>query len=1029
MKRDTVVENVGSSGDNVLEEFQSDKNESGESIGNLLGEQQENKRGKNEQSEVASVFVSYSSSEKNIAVRVCEYLEQYGIRCWIAPRNVVAGSNYATQIVKAIRNCSVLVLLASDGTNASRHVSNEVSIAFDNKKVIIPFKIEDVTFNDEYMYFLGRKHWIEAHRDMDKGLDILKNTVLSLLGIKEQTNVNQKPNREKQMVMQTIDMQVSKVDDITRDEIVDSLIRKSIKYPYNIYGKINTEELYRSFLENAMVLFQETITAYKQNRVVKNIPDLIELVVNELSKNTEISIPVLGLPGSAKNMFLQMAFYRMLYEFRMGRSDKLPVYISASYYEKLSYKAEDVQGQMKEILEKELEDYFDYIENNTNIKPVLFIEAIREHNVSKVSPEKVVFDLWKRFPKYSRICAMDVGLIKNRARLKRVIPIIGDVKGYTFVTNQVPIDDKNTSLKVIESIFKIYEYDLSASETYETMRNLKFPAIDIFLVRMVAKEMRSSYGYNEIGLIDVYEKLALSELYGDEAQLRRVSEELYEYVFVQSYNINTVTYNGALWSLPHKHNTYLEFLIAYYFVNHIENYEESNDYAFFGTILTDMTNHFVVSFLKDNYILQETFLRFITDNYEIFNVRQKCNAVYWLGRITYQNLSTEAVMLLTKEFTKYKGLVKTNNKNTKENCDNHFIFRAICTGLLFQGQANIMDEYLCIVVTNDIANVMNRGATIEYFGDNYQMLAHDAYYMDSDLNIGEQTIKILNSRIESSLKGKAGRFVENNLVTMLTLLQARVQNKRINLKFDIVPYVKKAIEYLSIYETRPQNIVSSKLMFYFQSVKEDLQKYLRDDSFDIGPMIYNQYRELKNVKRSQWVTNDIDDPESISEHTLSVWLMAMLFLPEEHPSEGYCKREILDMLLIHDMAEAVIGDKETSLSEPKKELREQNNVLRKLFLKGTYPEIANMTHYYNVWTGYYNGLNTNARTARDLNLLQSVYTFCEYYCAYPEHFSKTDVERWLMEKHNLKTEIGYQLYDRLITNNHDFKEIFECLNK
>ena len=135
------------------------------------------------------------------------------------------------------------------------------------------------------------------------------------------------------------------------------------------------------------------------------------------------------------------------------------------------------------------------------------------------------------------------------------------------------------------------------------------------------------------------------------------------------------------------------------------------------------------------------------------------------------------------------------------------------------------------------------------------------------------------------------------------------------------------------------------------------------------------------------------------------------------------------MLLVHDMAEAALGDTVTSLAEPKKELKEQNNVLRKLFLKGTYPEIANLTYYYNVWTGYYNGLNTNARTARDLNLLQSVYTFCEYYCEYPDKFSKEDVKNWLKEKHNLKTEIGHQLYDRLITNNHDFKEIMEYIKK
>ena len=116
-----------------------------------------------------------------------------------------------------------------------------------------------------------------------------------------------------------------------------------------------------------------------------------------------------------------------------------------------------------------------------------------------------------------------------------------------------------------------------------------------------------------------------------------------------------------------------------------------------------------------------------------------------------------------------------------------------------------------------------------------------------------------------------------------------------------------------------------------------------------------------------------------------------------------------------------------SLNEPKRELKKQNDVLKKLFVKGTYPDIANLTHYYNVWTGYYNGMNVNARIARDINLLQTVYTFCEYYCRHPEHFESADVEKWMKEKNNLKTELGYELFDRLITNNQDFMEVV-CLS-
>ena len=124
------------------------------------------------------VFISYSTHNKDIAFEMCDYLEEAGTACWIAPRNVVAGANYAGQIVSAIRSCDAFVLIASNAINESGHVSNEVSLAFDAKKDIIPFKIEETEFSDEYLYFLGRKHWIDAHEDIGEGLKLLKSTLL-----------------------------------------------------------------------------------------------------------------------------------------------------------------------------------------------------------------------------------------------------------------------------------------------------------------------------------------------------------------------------------------------------------------------------------------------------------------------------------------------------------------------------------------------------------------------------------------------------------------------------------------------------------------------------------------------------------------------------------------------------------------------------------------------------------------------------------------------------------------------------------
>ena len=50
----------------------------------------------------AGVFISYASQDKTVADAVCVALENAGVGCWIAPRNVVPGESYAGAIVHAI---------------------------------------------------------------------------------------------------------------------------------------------------------------------------------------------------------------------------------------------------------------------------------------------------------------------------------------------------------------------------------------------------------------------------------------------------------------------------------------------------------------------------------------------------------------------------------------------------------------------------------------------------------------------------------------------------------------------------------------------------------------------------------------------------------------------------------------------------------------------------------------------------------------------------------------------------------------
>ena len=75
------------------------------------------------------VFISYSHIDKSVADAACATLEDAGIRCWIAPRDIWPGAEFGEAIIEAIDHCPVMVLIFSSNANESRQVRREVERA------------------------------------------------------------------------------------------------------------------------------------------------------------------------------------------------------------------------------------------------------------------------------------------------------------------------------------------------------------------------------------------------------------------------------------------------------------------------------------------------------------------------------------------------------------------------------------------------------------------------------------------------------------------------------------------------------------------------------------------------------------------------------------------------------------------------------------------------------------------------------------------------------------------------------------
>ena len=142
------------------------------------------------------VFISHSSVNKNAADAICHALEQNGVKCWIAPRDIPHGAKYGAEITKGLRECNVFLLVFSDEVNKSEAVQKEIERAvLGYKKPCLPFYIENVPMNDNIEFFISDaqridafsdKHWMDTYPD-SKVFDELVRSVKNLLGMSTET--------------------------------------------------------------------------------------------------------------------------------------------------------------------------------------------------------------------------------------------------------------------------------------------------------------------------------------------------------------------------------------------------------------------------------------------------------------------------------------------------------------------------------------------------------------------------------------------------------------------------------------------------------------------------------------------------------------------------------------------------------------------------------------------------------------------------------------------------------------------------
>lgn len=184
--------------------------------------------------------------------------------------------------------------------------------------------------------------------------------------------------------------------------------------------------------------------------------------------------------------------------------------------------------------------------------------------------------------------------------------------------------------------------------------------------------------------------------------------------------------------------------------------------------------------------------------------------------------------------------------------------------------------------------------------------------------------------------------------------------------------------------------------------------------------VVNIFTESNLLERSGWTGTNVPTlhKESIAEHMYVMYTMANLYLPNEYLDKDYDKSKILNMIMIHDLAETLTGDIPHPNKTDEDDLKE-DLIAKALWCNLLYNESPAACMIYDCWNDWSLNLSVNAKLAHDFDSIQLNYQFFTYACKYPETYSDDNILRWT--RRQPKTEIGKKIYKEVILNNPKFK--------
>ncbi|KAM7269537.1 hypothetical protein ACFE04_025034 [Oxalis oulophora] len=128
------------------------------------------------------------------------------------------------------------------------------------------------------------------------------------------------------------------------------------------------------------------------------------------------------------------------------------------------------------------------------------------------------------------------------------------------------------------------------------------------------------------------------------------------------------------------------------------------------------------------------------------------------------------------------------------------------------------------------------------------------------------------------------------------------------------------------------------------------------------------------TKRAGWIKRDVDAPESIADHMYRMGLMALIM--NDLPSVN--RDKCIKMAIVHDIAEAIVGDITPSDGVPKEEKSRREREALQHMCKLLGEEGQRAKEITDLWMEYEDNSSPEAKIVKDFDKIEMILQALEY---------------------------------------------------